>query len=100
MLEKLLSEIRSGGTFEAKILADRLGTSPGLVEVMLEHLQRAGLIQPYQTCGDACQGCGLSKSCHPQAPASRGRQDLRIFMLVEPDPQPGASAPGDLSSAR
>jgi len=63
MLEKLLTEIRSGGTFETGALAAKLGTTPELVEAMLEHLQRAGQIRPYQTCDDACGGCSLRKGC-------------------------------------
>ena len=47
MLEKLLQEIRAGGTLETRALADRLGASPQLIEAMLEHLQRSGLIQDY-----------------------------------------------------
>jgi len=64
MLEKLLAEIRSGGTFETGELAARLGTTPELLSAMLEHLMRAGYVHPYQACGDACGGCGLRRDCH------------------------------------
>jgi Mn-dependent DtxR family transcriptional regulator len=63
MLERLLAEIRSGGTFETSVLAAKLGTSPALVEAMLEHLQRSGYIRSYETCRDACRGCSLKKEC-------------------------------------
>ncbi len=63
MLEKLLNEIRSGGTFETRELATRLGTTPALVEAMLEHLQRTGYLRTYQNCTDACGGCGLKNAC-------------------------------------
>jgi len=63
MLEKLLNEIRSGGTFETSVLAARLGTTPGLVEAMLEHLQRTGHLRPYETCADACGQCSLKNDC-------------------------------------
>ena len=63
MLEKLLNEIRSGGSFETGALAAQLGTSPQLVQAMLEHLQRSGLIHSYQACGDACGGCNLKGTC-------------------------------------
>jgi predicted ArsR family transcriptional regulator len=66
MLEKLLNEIRAGGTLETGALAARLGTSPQLVEAMLEHLQRSGLIRAYDNCGDGCQGCGLRDACGSQ----------------------------------
>ena len=67
MLEELLKEIRAGGTLETSVLAARLGTSPQLIEAMLEHLQRAGLIQPYVNCGEGCQGCSLRDSCGAQS---------------------------------
>lgn len=77
MLEKLLAEIRSGGTFETGVLAARLGTTPALVEAMLEHLQRAGHLRPYQTCGDACGGCSLKSACK-----SAARTDsLRLWQI-------------------
>lgn len=71
MLERLLSEIRSGGALEVGALAKKLGTSPKLVEAMLEHLQRAGYIRPYpagergasENCGEGCNGCSLKAQC-------------------------------------
>jgi len=63
MLEKLLAEIELGGTFETNVLAARLGTSPGMVAAMLEHLQRLGRLRPYRSCQDACGGCSLKKEC-------------------------------------
>ena len=67
MLEKLLQEIRAGGTLETRTLAARLGTSPQLIEAMLEHLQRSGLIQDYVNCGDGCLGCSVRDACNKQA---------------------------------
>jgi Mn-dependent DtxR family transcriptional regulator len=63
MLEQLVKEIRNGGSLEINSLAARLGASPQLVEAMLEHLQRSGLISDYTNCGVGCQGCGLQASC-------------------------------------
>ncbi len=63
MLERLLNEIRLGGTLETKVLAARLGTSPELVAAMLEHLQRLGLIKGYEDCSGGCNGCGLKEAC-------------------------------------
>ena len=63
MLEKLVHEIRSGGTLETADLATRLGTTPQLIEAMLEHLQRSGLIQGYVSCNDGCLGCSLTDAC-------------------------------------
>jgi hypothetical protein len=62
-LEKLPAEIRSGGIFETGVLAARLGTTPELVETMLEHFQHSGHFRPYQVCGDACGGYSLKKEC-------------------------------------
>lgn len=63
MLEQLVKEIRAGGTLEIGELATRLGTTPQLIEVMLEHLQRSGLIQAYISCSDGCLGCSLQDAC-------------------------------------
>ena len=63
MLEQIMQEIRAGGTIETADLAARLGTTSQMVEAMLEHLQRNGLIQDYSGCSDGCQGCSLQDSC-------------------------------------
>jgi len=63
MLEQLVKEIRAGGTLEVSSLAARFGTSPQIIEAMLEHLQRNGYIQTYVRCDDGCQGCGLRNAC-------------------------------------
>ena len=65
MLERLIAEIRAGGTLEIGALATRLGTSPQMVAAMLEHLQLNGMIRAYSHCGDGCQGCSLQSSCGP-----------------------------------
>jgi len=75
MLKKLLNEIRSGGTLEANQLAAKLGTTPKMVEALLEHLQRLGHIRPYATCGDGCAGCGLKDGCHTPQKA----ESLRLW---------------------
>ena len=63
MLEQLVNEIKLGGTLETRTLAIRLGTSPQIIEAMLEHLERIGQIKTYANCGDSCQGCSLSEAC-------------------------------------
>jgi FeoC-like transcriptional regulator len=77
MLEKLLQEIRSGGSLETHVLATRYGASPELMEAMLAHLQRLGLIQGYAACSDGCKSCGLSESCNPRHP-------VRLWQSVSP----------------
>ncbi len=74
MLEELLKAIRAGGTLEVAALSARLGVSPELVEAMLEHLQRSGLLENYAGCDTGCQGCSLSQVCS-KAPKS----DLRLW---------------------
>ena len=78
MLEKLLQEIRSGGSLETHVLAARYGASPELIEAMLAHLQRLGLIQGYTACTDGCTGCSLSENCHPRHP-------VRLWQSVSSD---------------
>lgn len=73
MLEKLLAGIRAGGTLEIRALARQLETTPEIVAAMLDHLQRAGYLQPYQTCDQACAGCGLKSACRTGAPAGGTR---------------------------
>ncbi len=63
MLEELLKEIRAGGSLETGVLAARLNTTPQLVEAMLDHMQRLGLIKGYISCADGCQGCSLQGDC-------------------------------------
>jgi hypothetical protein len=63
MLEQLVKEIRAGGTLETGDLATRLGTTPQLIEAMLGHLQRGGLLQAYENCTDGCLGCSLQDTC-------------------------------------
>ncbi len=83
MLEKLLAEIRSGGTFETGELASRLGTTPELLSAMLEHLQRSGQLQPFNTCSDTCAECSLSNACRSPQPGNASGQTLRLFTLTE-----------------
>ena len=68
MLEQLIQEIRAGGTLETGELAIRLGTTPQLIEAMLEHLQRSGLVRAYASCSDGCQGCSLQAACGKKSP--------------------------------
>ena len=70
MLERLVEEIRAGGTLETRALALRLNTSPQLIEAMLEHLQRSGLIRASARCSDGCQGCGLQDACRQPSPGT------------------------------
>jgi hypothetical protein len=63
MLKQLMDEIHAGGTLETNALAARLGTTSQLIEAMLEHLQRSGLVEAYAACSDGCLGCSLQDAC-------------------------------------
>jgi hypothetical protein len=67
MLERLMTEIRAGGPLESALLAKRLETSPQMVEAMLDHLRRMGMLKTYEqnSCADACRGCSLKGLCDP-----------------------------------
>lgn len=64
MLEKLLSELRSGRTNRVDELALRLNTTPALLQVMLDHLVQLNLVNRYQPCDDSCSACSASHLCH------------------------------------
>jgi hypothetical protein len=83
MLEKLLAEIRSGGTFETGELAARLGTTPELLNAMLDHLLRTGYIRPFSSCNDACGGCSLGKTCRRSQSGDAADKSPRLFTLTE-----------------
>jgi hypothetical protein len=72
MLEKLLTEIRAGGTLQPAVLAAKLHTSTGLVELMLEDLERRGLIVQVTTnCGEPCGECPMVGECAVTSPQGR-----------------------------
>ena len=72
MLERLLEEIRLGGTIETGALAAHLGASPELIGAMLEHLERLGWLQNVQNCtAQKCSGCSLADMCIPKMQPGR-----------------------------
>ncbi|MDD2694374.1 MAG: FeoC-like transcriptional regulator [Anaerolineales bacterium] len=95
MLQKLLTVIRSGGTFETTVLAARLGTTPELATAMLEHLQRMGHIRPYRTCGYACGGCNLRTECPQTQPGGAMANGMQLFMLADPLPDADETKTGE-----
>ena len=88
MLQELLAEIRSGGTFETSVLAARLGTTPQLVEAALEHLQRMGYVRTYHSCGDECGKCSLRSGCHVPRRGRDTDHALRLFIWAPGMPEP------------
>lgn len=64
MLERLLAEIQSGGTLQPTTLANRLGTSPAMVDMMIEELKRRGFLSEVDlACAQTCGGCPIQNTC-------------------------------------
>jgi hypothetical protein len=63
MLAQLVGKLEAGGTLDTASLSAELGASPALLEAMLEHLGRLGLIRPYAKSSEACGECGFKASC-------------------------------------
>lgn len=71
MLNRLLELLQTGDTHRVSDLARRLGTTPQLVEMMLEELQRMGRLKPVgERCVEECKACPLAGAC---AAGMRGR---------------------------
>jgi hypothetical protein len=66
MLEQLLVIMRQGGVQTTESLARQLGATPGLVEAMLDDLERRGYVAQSGDCGDGCAGCDLARGCSKQ----------------------------------
>ena len=73
MLQALLTEIQKGGPLNPTVLASRLDVSPDLVTLMLEDLERRGLLArlPQSCSSSACQGCPVATTCGPSDKSSR-----------------------------
>jgi hypothetical protein len=67
MLEQLNQLIKKGGVLTPELLARQLNTSTEIVVMMLEDLERRGLLSEassLQNCGQAaCKGCSVVGSC-------------------------------------
>ncbi|RME37282.1 MAG: MarR family transcriptional regulator [Thermoflexia bacterium] len=86
MLEELLRILRARGTHRVVDLARALGTTPALVEMMLEELQRRGFVKPVTTCAEACTSCPLAGQCIPAQPG-------RAWVLAEGEDADAGSGP-------
>lgn len=80
MLEKLLNVIQVGGTFEVQELADKLRTTPDLVRMMLEQLERMGKVRANPACESGCAQCGLKNKCHVGEKDSPG---VNSWVMIE-----------------
>ena len=68
MLEQMLDLIRNSGTVSPAELGRRMNIDPRMVVVLLEDLQRRGLLHNFvieSACqSEACGGCQLSSGCN------------------------------------
>ena len=77
MLNELIKLLRAGGTHRVSNMARNLGTSPQLVEAMLETLTRMGYLKQLGAkCGDACSACPVAGMCTAEASG-------RVWALTE-----------------
>jgi hypothetical protein len=68
MLKQLLVLLETRDTWNTTELASALGTSPDLVDAMLEHLAQSGKIGILdQSCAGECAGCSLAGACQTQS---------------------------------
>ncbi len=71
LLERLLALVREGGVRSIEEVAQELGSSPVLVEAMLEDLARRGYLHRVEAqCARQCAGCAQAGRC---AVAGAGR---------------------------
>ena len=64
MLDRLIKTLQAGGTYSLNDLARELGTTPALVEMMLESLSGMGYVERgSEGCAGACGGCS-QEGCH------------------------------------
>jgi len=64
MLNRLIDRLRSGGTHRVSDIAREFGTTPELVEAMLETLARMGYLEQVgSSCGDQCGTCSVAGMC-------------------------------------
>jgi hypothetical protein len=78
MLEQLLNEIKNGNTTSPATLAERLNTTPQMVEAMLDTLERMGYLRSISTeCKDGtCGGCPVAGYC-----STSNSKSPRIWIL-------------------
>jgi hypothetical protein len=91
MIDDLLTLLRSGGARRVGDVARELGTTPAMVEAMLEALSRMGYLQRLnQTCGDQCGACPLAGTCKAEASGN-------VWTLTEKGLAGGSNAASQVS---
>ena len=69
MLMKLLDLITKEGRYRPVELAQKLDTSPELVEQAVELLVEKGYLKPLENCSDeSCGGCSVTSACKVPKP--------------------------------
>jgi len=64
MLEELINLLKTGKTRRIAELAQTLNTTPELVELMLQDLERMGILKRVEgTCKEMCASCPMSTVC-------------------------------------
>lgn len=63
MLTELLEVLKNGGTLEVNQLAKRFNTTPTMISMMIEHMQKSARIKKYETCHNGCADCSLASLC-------------------------------------
>jgi predicted ArsR family transcriptional regulator len=77
MLSKLIELLLAGGTHRVSDIAHSLGTTPQLVEAMLEDLTRMGYLRQLGTqCEGQCKMCPVAGMCTAEA-------NGRVWTLTE-----------------
>jgi predicted ArsR family transcriptional regulator len=77
MLDQLLNLLRESGTKQVKEIASEMKITPNLVLLMLEDLEKKGVIQKVNfRSNPQCAKCILSHSCKVNA-------DQRIWVLIK-----------------
>lgn len=83
MLNRLLDLLREGSTRRIVDLAEELGTTPQLVEAMLEDLERMGYVRRLvRECSEACNACPMSGVCAAGG-SHAGGNDGRMWVLTD-----------------
>lgn len=85
MLNRLLELLRTGGTRRVADLARELGTTPELVEMMLEDLCRMGHLKRVRgECGEKCSSCPMAGLCAAGSPSTSLRAgEGQLWTFVE-----------------
>ena len=64
LLKKILDRMTQGGTWTIDSLARELDTTPLLVEMMVQDLERRGHLKRVTgNCGGACASCAAANGC-------------------------------------